>query len=203
MSTVATAPARRLGIRLAMSAAVLAAAAGAVSVGTYANWTTSVDATTGTVATGTVEVTLDGSDTLTSDVLDIAPGDSMQRLATFRNTGTIELSQVTLGATGTLDFALLAPWLHLEIAACGVAWTATGANTFACPQPQTTALVSTSLDGLSATPAVLAGLQTAGGASTPLRMTLTLAPNAPKTVQGTSTSVTYTLTGVPRAGRSL
>lgn len=82
---------------------MLAATISLASVGTYANWTTSLDATTGTVSTGTVEVSLDGASSMSTDVLNVAPGDSIQRLATFRNSGSIELSQVTLAAAGSAD----------------------------------------------------------------------------------------------------
>lgn len=72
---------------------------------------------------------------------------------------------------------------------------ATGTNQYQCPSSQTTALVSTTLAALSATPATLAGLLTAAGQSTPLRFTLTLANGAPKTVQGKTTKITYSLPG--------
>lgn len=203
MNPAAFAGRRWAASRLALSAFVVIIAASTASAGTYANWTASVDAATGTVSTGTVDVTLDGASSMSSDVNNVGPGDSMQRLASFRNSGTIELSSVTLAATGTADFATLAPYLTLDIATCAVAWNTTGNNQYQCPTSQTTALVSTTLAALSASPATLAGLQTAPGQSTPLRFTLTLSNAAPKSVQNKSTRITYSMTAVPRAARSL
>lgn len=203
MNVVASSGRRLAAPRLALSAAVLAATMSLASVGTYANWTTSLDASTGNVSTGTVEVSLDGASSMSTDVLNVAPGDSIQRLATFRNSGSIELSQVTLAAAGTADFALLAPYVTLDVATCAVAWNTTGSNQYNCPGSQTASLLSTPLSTLSTTPGALAGLQTAAGQGTPLRFTLTLVNGAPKTVQGKTTKITYTITAVPRAAKSL
>lgn len=203
MNVVASSGRRLAAPRLALSAAVCAAALSLASVGTYANWTTSIDTATGTISTGTVDVTLDGATSLSTDVPNVAPGDSIQRLATFRNNGTIELSQVTLAATGTADFALLAPFVTLDVAACGVAWNTSGSNQYSCPGSQVTSLMSTPLSTLSTSPTALTGLQTAAGQATPLRFTLSLANGAPKTVQGKTTKITYTITAVPRAAKAL
>jgi len=100
---------------------------------------------------------------------------------------------------------LAAPRLALSAAVltATMSLASVGTNQFNCPGSQIASLLSTPLSALSTTPGALAGLQTAAGQGTPLRFTLTLINGAPKTIQGKTTKITYTITAVPRAAKSL
>jgi len=191
---------RRLTARFALSVAIISAAVSVASMGTFASWTTTTEADSGLMATGTVNAALNGAAAFSMDVLNLAPDDSIQRLATFSNTGSIDLSAATLSANGTLDFAELAPYLEVDIAACTVPWTPQGSR-FTCGGVQNTSLGLTTLSALNASAATLSALQLASGASTPLRFTVRLDESAPQSTQGKSTRITYTVNGEARAGQ--
>lgn len=191
---------RRLTPRIALSVAIISAAVSVASMGTFASWTTTTEANSGLMTTGTVDAALNGAAAFSIDVLNLAPDDSMQRLATFSNSGSLDLTAATLSVNGTLDFAELAPYLEVDIAACSVPWTPLGSR-FTCGGTQISSLGLTTLSALNASAATLNGLQLSSGASTPLRFNVRLERGAPRSTQGKSTQITYTVNGATRAGQ--
>ena len=195
-----------LGAKVAASFAVVGVASAVAGLGTFATFTSSTSASN-SVSTGTVVIALGATGASTNrlniNASPVAAGDTMQRSVDLSNTGTIDLSAVTLTTTASPSSLLdtdATDGLQMVIDKCSVAWTEAGSSpafTYTCGGSTTSVLASRAVIGSTLTLSSLAALT--AGSIDHLRVTLTLPSTAGNTFQGLSSTVSYAFTGTQRA----
>lgn len=195
--------------KLLASVAVIGAAASIAGLGTYATFTSSTSASQ-TITSGTVTIALGPAGAATNRLNigagNIAAGDTIQRSVDLINQGSLNLSAVTLTTAATTSSALdtdTTNGLQMVIDKCSVPWTEGGvapAYTYTCSGVTTTVLASTPVVGANMTLSGLSALT--AGSTDHLRVTLTLPATAPNALQGQTSTIQYTFTGVQRAAQS-
>ena len=195
-----------LGAKVAASFAVVGVASAVAGLGTFATFTSSTSASN-SVSTGTVVIALGATGASTNrlniNASPVAAGDTMQRSVDLSNTGTIDLSAVTLTTTASPSSLLdtdATDGLQMVIDKCSVAWTEAGSSpafTYTCGGSTTSVLASRAVIGPTLTLSSLAALT--AGSIDHLRVTLTLPSTAGNTFQGLSSTVSYAFTGTQRA----
>jgi predicted ribosomally synthesized peptide with SipW-like signal peptide len=190
--------------------AIITAAASVAGLGTFATFTSSTSASH-TVSAGSVSVALGAvgpANRLTLGATGILPGDTLQRAVDLTNNGVAgsdNLSSITLttsAAPSTLLDTDATNGLQMVIDKCAVAWTesASPPYTYTCGGATTSVLASRAVIGSNI---ALSGLaSTTTGSTDRLRVTLTLPGAAPNTMQGLSSTLTYTFVGSQRAAAS-
>ena len=134
-----------------------------------------------------------------------APGDTIQRAVTVSNTGNQDFASITLttaASPSTLLDSDATDGLQMLIERCSVAWTEGGsapAYTYTCSGSTSTVLISRAIIGSGL---ALGNLTITSGATNHLRVTVSLPSSAGNTLQGLSSTITYTFTGTQRAGTS-
>ena len=193
-----------LGAKVAASFAVVGVASAVAGLGTFATFTSSTSASN-TVSTGTVVIALGATGASTNrlnvNASDVASGDTMQRSFDLSNTGTIDLSGITLTTTASPSSLLdtdATNGLQGVIDKCSVAWTESGSTpyTYTCGGTTTTVLASRAVIGSTLALANLGALT--AGTTDHLRLTLTLPAGAGNTFQGLSSTISYAFTGTQR-----
>jgi predicted ribosomally synthesized peptide with SipW-like signal peptide len=193
--------------KLLVSLAIVAAAASIAGLGTFATFTSSTSASQ-SVSSGTVTIALGatGASTnrLTVGASNIAPGDTIQRSVDLLNSGSIDLSGITLTTNATTSSLLdtdATNGLQMVIDRCSNAWTEGGtapAYTYTCSGATSSVLASRAVVGSNLTLSNLAALT--NGVTDHLRVTLTFPSAAPNSFQNQSSTIQYTFTGTQRAG---
>lgn len=197
---------RRSGIRLALSAGVVALAASLAGLSTWASFT---DSTTSThaVSTGTVELDLGAAGTadnrLDVDVGNVAPGDTAERAVTLLNTSSLPLDHIDLSTVATTSSLLDTDTTHglqVVLERCSIPWTETplggGGFTYACAGTTTTVLASRPV---VMTAQALSSLALgAGGGTAYLRVTTSLPPSAGNAFQSSSSELDLTFSATQR-----
>src|SRR6478609_7997610 len=178
--------------KLLVSLAVISAAASIAGLGTFATFTSSTSASQ-SVSSGTVTIALGATgaatNRLTVGASNIAPGDTIQRSVDLINSGSIDLSGITLTTNATTSSLLdtdATNGLQMVIDRCSNAWTEGGtapAYTYTCSGTTSTVLASRPIIGTDH-----------------LRVTLSFPSAAPNSFQNQSSTVQYTFTGTQRAG---
>jgi spore coat-associated protein N len=192
--------------KLVLSAALLLLAVGMVAIGAYATFTGSASVSQ-TISSGTVTIALGATGASTNrlnvNATGIAPGDTIQRSVDLSNTGSLDLSVVTL-TTAASPTSLLdsdgTNGLQMVIDRCASAWTESGttpAFTYTCSGGSTNLVASRAVIGSNVSLPGLSAL-TSGGTDH-LLVTLTLPSAAGNTFQGLSSTISYTFTGTQRA----
>jgi spore coat-associated protein N len=197
---------RSVASRLLLSACVLGVAASIAGLATYATFTSSTSASQ-SVSSGTVTIGLGATGSSTNRLniaaTNIAAGDTIQRSVDLINSGSINLSAITLTSTATTSSLLdtdATNGLQLVIDKCSVPWTEGGtapAYTYTCSGTTSSVLASHAVIGSNLTLSSLASLT--AGTTDHLRFTLTLPAAAPNTFQNQSSVIQYTFTGTQRA----
>lgn len=200
----------RLTIKIVI---VLTAAIGGgalVSSSVFASLT-AVATATGSVTTGTLKFTdtsTASSGGLTTSIPAMAPGDTVNRYITLANAGTLDALTPTLRVAGSGSTALTTngtAGLQITISACTVAWTQV---TAVCSGTTTVVLASTSALTLAADTAITLPSNIAG-ATTALKVSIALPTGSEVTtdgvlpggtVQGLTTTLTWTFTETQRTG---
>jgi hypothetical protein len=141
----------------------------------------------------------------------LAPGDSAQRQAklTIDNEGET-MSALTLTTSGTNGpptiFTDTDDGLKVWIARCDVAWDETGSDpdfSYSCAGDQDNVLgTSGSPAAIHQTAGALANLDLADGAENFLLVELSFPADAPPTMYGQSTDISFTFNGVQRSGEA-
>lgn len=195
--------------RILGSIAVLGAAASLAGLGTFATFTSSTSASQA-IQSGTVSITLGATgpaNRLTIGASNVVPGDTIERAADLVNNGgasadnlsTIELT--TTAAPSSLLDTDATNGLQMVIDSCSVPWAEAGPPyTYTCSGTTSSVLASRAVIGANITLSNLASLTT--GSTDHLRVTLTLPSAAGNTLQGLSSSISYTFVGTQRAGTS-
>jgi spore coat-associated protein N len=193
--------------KLLVSLAIVAAAASIAGLGTFATFTSSTSASQ-SVSSGTVTIALGatGASTnrLTVGASNIAPGDTIQRSVDLIDSGSIDLSGITLTTSASPSSLLdtdATNGLQMVIDRCSNAWTEGGsapAYTYTCSGTTSTVLASRPIVGSNLTLSNLTALT--NGVTDHLRVTLSFPSAAPNSFQNQSSTIQYTFTGTQRAG---
>lgn len=177
--------------------------------GVWAGLTANATSSAQQVSSGTLSLTLsDNGSGFTQPIASIAPGDVVNRYVTLTSGGTLAAQRLTLGLTSSATNTLVgtgAGALRLTVTSCSTSWaTTTGVCTGGTT---TTLLAATPLGTVITTPSVLLPGTIAAGAVTRLQVSLALPDTdeittngvAPAgSIQGLSTSLTYTFSQVQR-----
>jgi predicted ribosomally synthesized peptide with SipW-like signal peptide len=162
------------------------------SVGTFAFWTDDVVITGATFSTGTLDLRVNGQDTVTGyttmNLTTMVPGNSVAGVLTVRNNGNVALKYTAVTAATNADAKNLRGALVVKV---------TGDTAVTGSSPSATC-AGTALSGT--TTALNGGLVTTGrllAAATEekLCVQVTLPSSAAGTLQGATTDVTFTFTG--------
>jgi spore coat-associated protein N len=193
--------------KLLVSLAIVAAAASIAGLGTFATFTSTTSASQ-SVSSGTVTIALGATgaatNRLTVGASNIAPGDTIQRSVDLINSGSIDLSAITLTTAATTTSLLdtdATNGLQMVIDRCSNAWTEGGtapAYTYTCSGTTSTVLASRPVVGSNLTLSNLTALT--NGVTDHLRVTLSFPSAAGNTFQNQSSTIQYTFTGTQRAG---
>jgi len=189
------------------SCAVLGAAASIAGLGTFATFTSSTNAAA-TASTGSVSIALGAAgpaNRLTLGASGLLPGDTMQRAVDLANNGVAgsdNLAAVTLTTTASPSSLLdtdATNGLQMKIDSCTNAWTESGVSpafTYSCSGTTKSVVASRAVIGNNIALTNLASV--AAQTTDHLLVTLTLPSAAPNTMQGLSSSLTYTFVGTQR-----
>lgn len=209
-----TAP-RRSTRRLAAAGALAATGLLLTTGGVYAALNATAFNTTAQAAdSGTLRLTMTNNGTgFSTAVSNLAPGDVVNRYVNLVNGGTLDAAGLTLGVADAAAANRLTndatSGLKVTVSSCPTAWTpGTGVGSGTCATAPTTLLTSVALASLKAAPSSLSAAPIPAGASTFLRIALTL-PDISETtingalptnsIQGLSASLTWTFTETQRA----
>src|SRR5881394_687637 len=190
--------------KLLATAAVLGATASIAGLGTFATFTSSTSASH-TVSSGTVTIALGATggstNRLNVDATAIAPGDTIQRSVDLINQGTLDLASVTLTTQATTSSLLdtdTTNGLQMVIDKCSQAWTEAGPPyTYTCGGTTSSVVASRAVIGNNIAMSNVSDLLT-NGTTDHLLMTLSLPSGAGNSLQGLSSTLTYTFTGTQR-----
>ena len=193
--------------KVALSIAAAAFAATLIGVGAYAEWTSSAQQSQ-TVSSGQVKIEFPaagGANEFATAASNIAPGDTVARKVDLNNTGSIDLSGVTLAssATGLTTLFTDPNGLQLTVQRCSLAagWSGAGTGPYTCPSGTISSVYSGAAN--ISTPASLSNLTVnTAGTKDSLLFTLSLPTTAPDTLKNQSGSITWTLVGTQRTGTS-
>ena len=149
------------------------------------------------VGAGTVIVAFDatGVTTVPVAVTGLVPGGTARRLLDLTNTGTVAVSALQLETAAPTVGASSSDGLQVALERCSQAWSSDGAS---CAGTTTTVAAdrpATARIDLPGSPAF------AVGATDHLRLTLRLPESSPTAAQGTTGSLSVTVTGVQAPGR--
>jgi spore coat-associated protein N len=190
---------RSSGRKLLLSIAALGAAASIAGFGTFATFTSSTSASH-TIASGTLSLTAPFS-RLGTGASPIAAGDTMQRAVDLSYSGSISFGSATVTTSATTSSALdtdATNGLQIAIDRCSQAWTESGPPyTYTCGGSTSSVLASRALIGSNV---ALSNLTLTAGVTDHLRVTVSFPSAAGNTLQNQSSTVSYTFTGVQRAG---
>lgn len=198
-----------LPAKVAGTVAALGATATVAGLGTFGAFTSTTSASS-PVTSGTVVIALGTAGTatnrLTVGATGLVPGDTVQRAFQLSNTGNQALSTLTLTTTASPSSLLdtdATNGLQLTVQSCSTAWTEAGTNpayTYTCGGTVTSVLASRPVVGANVALPGLASL--AVGGTDNLMATLTLPTAASNTLQGLSSTVSFSFTGSQRTAAS-
>ena len=194
-------------IKVFGSLAVLGAAASIAGLGTFASFTSSTSAGQ-SISSGTVSIALGASgpaNRLAVAATNLVPGDTVQRAVDLTSNSSDPLGSVSLQTSASPGNALTTDpnGLTVKVDKCSVAWTESGvapAYTYTC-SGSTTSILAATAAGNTSSLSSLAAL-TSGSSTDHLLVTLALPSAAGNSLQGLSTTITYSFTGTQRAAAS-
>ena len=192
------------GRKLLLSAGLVGMVASVAGMASYATFTSTTSATQ-SQASGTVTIgvgTAGGADNrLTVGATNLAAGDTVDRQVKLSNSGSIDLSALTLTTTAPTSSVLntdTTNGLQLQVDKCSVAWTEAGTNpyTYTCGGTTTSVVAARPVIGSAISLGSLASM-TAGG-SDYLRVRVTLPTAADNSFQGKASTLQYTFDATQR-----
>jgi len=194
---------RTTAVKIFASVVLVGGAASVAALGTYGSFTST---TTASEAVSTTKVVLNsaaGVRGLSVAASDLVPGDTVQRTVTLsRSNDTDSFGSVKLTTAGTTSNLLTSDatnGLQMKVDQCSVAWVKpANSNDLTCSGTTTNvvaqrAVIGSNLDLGAATTAL-----NAVGATSNLRVTLTLPTAADNTFQGLSNTVNFTFDATQR-----
>ena len=194
-------------IKVFGSIAVLGVAASVAGLGTFASFTSSTSASQ-SISSGTVSIALGASgpaNRLAVAATNLVPGDTVQRAVDLTSNSSDPLGSVSLQTSASPSNLLTTDpnGLTVKVDKCSVAWTESGtapAYTYTCSGTTTSILAATAAGNTSS----LSGLAalSSGSSTDHLLVTLALPAAAGNSLQGLSTTITYSFNGTQRAAAS-
>jgi predicted ribosomally synthesized peptide with SipW-like signal peptide len=195
------------GRKLLLTLGALGVAGALAGMGTFATFTATTSASQ-TVSSGTVVIALGNTgaatNRLTVNASGLVPGDTIQRSFDLSNTGSQDLASIALTTSASPSSLLdtdATNGLQMVVDRCSVAWTESGSSpafSYTCSGSTTTIVTSRAVIQSSLSLAGLSALTASG--SDHLRVTLTFPGTAGNTLQGLSSTITYSFLGTQRAG---
>ena len=192
------------GRKLLLSAGLIGMVASVAGMASFATFTGTTSATQ-SQASGTVTIGLGAAggvdNRLTVGASNLAAGDTVDRQVKLSNSGSINLSSLTLTTAATTSSVLdtdATNGLQLQVDSCSVAWTEAGTNpyTYTCSGTTTSVLAPRAVIGSAVTLGSLASM-TAGGSDF-LRVRATLPTAAGNSFQGKTSTLQYTFDATQR-----
>ncbi len=192
--------------KLLLALAMLIIAASIAGLGTLASGYSSSGASGISVTTGTVTIAAGTANRLTTDVLELEPGDTLRRPIDLVSSTTL-LSSMTLTTTDTFSGAKLSvatDGLQMTVQWCSTAggWTEAGtapAFTYTCSGTTTTLIGPRDVIGSAMSLGSALNAENSG-ATLPttdhLLITLTLPATSPSSAQSAQSIINYAFTGV-------
>lgn len=192
--------------KILMSFAAIGVTAAVAGLGTYATFTSTASVNQ-SIASGTVSIALGATGASTNrlnvNATGIVPGDTIQRSVNLINNGNQDLASVVLTTSASPSSLLdtdATNGLQMTIDRCSVPWTEAGTSpafTYTCSGTTTVVLASRAIIGSNL---ALANINaTTAGATSHLRVTITLPSTAGNSFQGLTSTIQYTFTGTQRA----
>jgi predicted ribosomally synthesized peptide with SipW-like signal peptide len=192
--------------KILMSFAAIGVTAAVAGLGTYATFTSTASVNQ-SIASGTVSIALGATGASTNrlnvNATGIVPGDTIQRSVDLINNGNQDLASVTLTTSASPSSLLdtdATNGLQMTIDRCSVPWTEAGTSpafTYTCSGSTSVVLASRAIIGANL---ALANINaTTAGATSHLRVTITLPSSAGNSFQGLTSTIQYTFTGTQRA----
>lgn len=189
--------------KLLMTAGAVGAIVSIAALGTFATFGGSTSANQ-QVASGSAGLDMPYS-TFNQPIVDVLPGDSVERISTLHNPGTSALKEILLTTTTVTPSALTTDpvnGLQLTIDACEMPWRTVAGAADACDGATWQVLASPVATLTPGTP--LASLQSVvGGKSDYLRATFHLPSSADATFQNLNAELDFQFDGVQRDGKYL
>jgi predicted ribosomally synthesized peptide with SipW-like signal peptide len=196
-------------VKIFASVVLVGGAASVAGLGTFGAFTSTTTASESVTSGKVVLSSAAGAVSMATPVADMVPGDVAQRAVTLsRSTDTTSFGSVKLTTTASTSNALtsgvVANGLTMKIDQCSVAWTkAATTNDLTCTGGTTTsvvaqrAVIGADLDLAAATTTL-----NASGATSFLRVSVSLPAAADNTFQGLSNTLTFTFDGTQRAANT-
>ncbi len=196
---------RSTAVKIFASVVLVGGAASVAGLGTFGSFTSTTSASQA-AATGKVVLssTAGAVGMTTTPVINMVPGDAMQRTITLaRSTDTDSFGSVKLTTTGSASNVLTSDatnGLQLKIDQCSVAWVkATGSNDLTCAGTTTAVIAQRAVIGSTIDLPVATTALNGAGAVSNLRATISLPTAADNTFQGLSNTLTFTFDATQRA----
>ena len=194
-------------IKVFGSIAVLGVAASIAGLGTFASFTSSTSASQ-SISSGTVSIALGASgpaNRLAVAATNLVPGDTVQRAVDLTSNSSDPLGSVSLQTSASPSNLLTTDpnGLTVKVDKCSVAWTESGtapAYTYTCSGTTTSILAATAAGNTSSLSSLAA--LSSGSSTDHLLVTLALPTAAGNSLQGLSTTMTYSFNGTQRAAAS-
>jgi spore coat-associated protein N len=194
-------------VKIFASVVLVGGAASVAGLGTFGAFTSTTTASE-TVTSGKVILSsAAGAVSMATSVTDMVPGDVAQRAVTLsRSTETTSFGSVKLTTAGSAANVLTSNavnGLQLKIDQCSVAWTkAATTNDLTCSGTTTAvvaqrAVIGTDIDLAAATTSL-----NASGATSFLRVSVSLPTTADNAYQGLTNTLTFTFDGTQRAANT-
>jgi spore coat-associated protein N len=199
---------RSTAVKIFASVVLVGGAASVAGLGTFGAFTSTTNASQA-VASGKVVLssTAGAVGMTTTPVINMVPGDAMQRTITLaRSSDTDSFGSVKLTTTGTTTNLLTSDatnGLQLKVDQCSVAWVkAAGSNDLTCSGTTTSVVAQRAIIGSTIDLPVATTALNGVGAVSNLRATISLPTAADNTFQGLTNSVTFTFDATQRAANT-
>jgi hypothetical protein len=190
--------------RLLLAITVIVFAVAIAGLGVYADFTSSTTAVTHNFSTGSLSVDVGQSGTqanrLDVDATDVSPGETVERSLDLINSGSIDLSAITLTTTATSSSILdtdTTDGIQLQIDRCSTDWDESGSApdyTYSCSGSTDSVLASRPIIGSGLTLDNLSALS--GGHTDHLLVSMTLPSSADNSFENQSSAIRFVFTSV-------
>jgi hypothetical protein len=199
---------RATAVKIFASVVLVAGAASVAALGTYGSFTSTTSASEN-VSTGKVVLTsATGVRGLAIDATNLVPGDTVERTVTLsRNAadtdsfGSVKLT--TTAASNNLLTSDAANGLQLKVDTCATPWTKpANSNALNCAGAVTNVVAQRAVLGQNLDLGSVNTALNAAGATSHLRVTLTLPTGADNNFQGLSNTINFTFDATQRAAEA-
>ncbi|GAW50870.1 MULTISPECIES: TasA family protein [unclassified Nocardioides] len=194
-------------VKIFASVVLVGGAASVAGLGTFGAFTSTTTASESVASGKVVLSSAAGAVSMATPVADMVPGDVAQRAVTLsRSTDTTSFGSVKLTTTGSTANVLTSNatnGLQLKIDQCSVAWTkAASTNDLTCSGTTTSVVAQRAVIGTDIDLAAATTTLNASGATSFLRVSVSLPTAADNTFQGLSNTLTFTFDATQRAANT-